>query len=170
LFEKGRKITNIVKNKDKKYEIRNKEYEYHNKQPQGGIIMSDVSIFNAEATISTPAIDIVRVLVLQRCDNAIESIELHRRKSADGINFSTAEASARVNSLFLLIRNVLERRLKPEHYNILKDNIKSEDIDKILKAFEVMLDALDQIRLTRLDTGKQIDTTSVEDENNESGL
>jgi len=132
--------------------------------------MSETSIFNSEATISTPAIDIVRVLVLQRVDNAIEAIELYNKKDALGVNFPTAEASSRVYSLFLLLSNVLKRRLKTDVYDTIKQNIKSEDIKEINESFETMLTTLDEIRLTRLDTGKQIDTTSVEDENKESGL
>jgi hypothetical protein len=132
--------------------------------------MSEQSIFNSEATISTPAIDIVRVLVLQRCDNAIEAIELYKKKDGLSINYPTAEASARIYSLYLLIRNILQRKLKKENFKELSIKVKSNKINDILDAFETMLTVLDAIRLTRLDTGKEIDTTSVEDENNESGL
>jgi len=132
--------------------------------------MADHNIFNKDATISTPAIDIVRVLVLQRCDNALESIELYKKKFMLGIDYPIAECSSRVHSLFLQIRNLLERRLKPEDYTNLETEVTSSKFVDILNAYQTMLTVLDRIRLTRLDTGKEIDTTDLEAENKEAGL
>ena len=132
--------------------------------------MADNNIFNKDATISTPAIDIVRVLVLQRCDNALESIESYRKKQGLGISHSTSECSARVNSLFLQIRDLLKRRMKAEAFDTLESNMGSTKFKDILEGYKTILTVLDRIRLTRLDTGKEIDTTDLEEENKEAGL
>lgn len=126
--------------------------------------------FNSEITIGTPAVDIVRVLFLQRRSDALEALEFCDKKRRAGVDFPTDTATSRMFSFFLEIQPVLVRRLSKESLQELALLAQSADYKQLVTAFTLMNQILDDIKLTRIDSGKQIDTTDVESENEEKGI
>lgn len=126
--------------------------------------------FNNEATIGTPAHDILKVLILQRRNDALESIEFYRKKTLGGIDYPTDVVSSRVFSFFLEVEPSLTRHKPKEELEILEKKSRTTEFDELLEAFRELNFHLDTLKLTRIDTGRKIDTTDIEAENKEKGL
>jgi len=126
--------------------------------------------FNNDVTIGMPASDIVRVLILQRRNDVIEAIEAHNKLHSQGVSPGNAVVRARLTSLFLEIQAALKRHLKGNEYAELIKKIASTKDEDLLDAFLLMNEWVDKIRLTRIDTRNQYDTTRTETENEEKRL
>ena len=121
--------------------------------------------FNNETTVSTPAVDIVRVLILQRHNDLIEAFEhinkLEGLEQSDDIQI----IRARMFSLYLQISEVLTRQLKPEEMTEFKRRLKEGDMAELTESIIKINEVLDAIKLTRVDTKKVYDPSRVEVEN-----
>lgn len=134
--------------------------------------------FNNEATISTPASDIMRVLILERQNNFIEAWESYKKTRLLNVKSNNNIVKARLISLFLQLYPLLKRRLsldakggKGMSFSDLTLMVNSPKSDEeILQAFLTMSVVLDAVRLTRIDHKRDIDTSKVEEENKEWGL
>lgn len=135
--------------------------------------------FNNERTIGTPAVDIVRVLILQRRADLFEALEDYNKKDLAGFQAELNIVRARLFSLFLEIEAVLRRRMSKEDYESLEINnieemktriLESEDKKEIMKYVHFLNLQLDDIKLTRIDTRKSYDRTSWEEDNKADGL
>ena len=139
--------------------------------------------FQNEATVSTPAADIVRILILQRRNDVIDAIEAYHRNKFKGTPAETYEVRARLYSLFLEVQAALQRKAKEnpelqEEYALLDQTIKGDadyqrdddDANHLIQCFEYINTWLDTNKLIRIDTKKQYDTTRVSDEDAEKGL
>ena len=128
--------------------------------------------FNNEATVSTPASDIVRILILERRYNLMEAIE--RRILNDSMAIEAGQdlavIKARLYSFYFEICEVIPRRMKIEEKEQLEKDIQANDFAAVMRAFRSLNSLLDTIKLTRIDTKKVYDPTLVEDENKEKGL
>jgi len=126
--------------------------------------------FNNETTVSTPAVDIVRVLILQRRADLMEALEDYIKKEGLGYSQSINIVKARLYTMFLEISGMLKRRA-PQDYARLETGIRgleeTEDIIKIVLEFN---NILDDIGLTKIDTRKKFDSTIAELENEEKGI
>jgi len=124
--------------------------------------------FNNETTVGIPAGDIVRVLILQRRNDLIESLEHYRKEKYVGGFSDLSIVRARLLSLFIEIQGMLKRRLKEEIYNKLKlevfTSIKEDDLFRMV--FEIN-ETLDSIHLTKIDNKVVYDRKRVEIENKE---
>ena len=125
--------------------------------------------FNNETTITRPAVDIERVLVLQRRNDCIESYESYIRTRLNGVESSDSTFRSRVLGLFIELKASLKRHY-PKEWEEVEENIKTGDSEKLFNAFDLINDFLDTIKLTRLDTNKVYDSTRVEVENKERKL
>ncbi len=126
--------------------------------------------FNNESTISTPAVDIVRILILEARVNVLEAIEKGNR-----LEFSNADdlltVSARLMTLYYNIEGTILRRIKtPKEKEELIKNITSTDKKKVLEAFVKINLLLDELKLTRIDGKVVYDSTRVETENTAKDL
>lgn len=126
--------------------------------------------FNNETTISTPAVDIVRVLILQKRENVIDAIEDYTKKISLGYSESTNIIKARLNSLFLENEFLFKARLTAEEYKIVEDSLGSNDIKKLKDSFRLMNRAFYDIKLTKIDTKKEYDNRDIEMDNRENSL
>jgi len=128
--------------------------------------------FNNETTIGTPAVDVVRILVLQRRADLLEALEQYNSKKAKGFNPGFHVVQARLNTLWLELQAAYKRRIKDEEeYNTIVKNVSvADDEEKILALIYKFNEYLDEIRLTRLDTKEQYDTKLIEKENYKKGL
>lgn len=126
--------------------------------------------FNSEATVGTPAVDIVRVMVLERANNLYDAYEDYIKKQEQGYDKDLSLIKARLSSLMLILEAQVLRKEGEEKANILKKQITSNDFEKIKEAITHFNIYLDEIKLTRLDTKKVYDKTMVEVENKVKGL
>jgi len=126
--------------------------------------------FNNETTIGTPAVDVVRILILQRHSDLLEAYEQYNKQLYNGVQPSLAVVRARVLSLYIQIHASLKRRLSSKDYDELKRQVHSKELEDIKGTIFSLNDILDDLRLTRIDTKKQYDSTSVEAENKARGL
>ena len=126
--------------------------------------------FNNEATIGTPAIDITRVLLLQRQNDVVEAVEhinkLDGTEQSEDINI----IRARMFSLYLQMSGMLKRQLKPEQIDILKEVLKKGNKEELIEQLLILNDVLDNIKLTRIDTKVVYNSTYVEKENDAKSL
>lgn len=126
--------------------------------------------FNNETTVSTPAVDIVRVLILQRRADLMEALEDYLKKEALGYAQNINIVRARLYTLFLEVSGMLKRRA-PEDYDRLKDSIRNlDEVEDIIKLILEFNDILDSIGLTKIDTRKKFDSTIAENENIDKGI
>ena len=126
--------------------------------------------FNAESTVSTPAGDIERVLILQRRADLMEAIEDYLKKEAQGYAQLINIVRSRLFTLFLQVSGMLHRK-NPKAYETMKREIRGlDDIEKVIEVTLEFNDLLDDLGLTRIDTRTRYDKTRVEIENKEKGL
>jgi hypothetical protein len=127
--------------------------------------------FNNETTIGTPAIDIVRVLVLQRRNDLFEAYEKYLINESSGVQSNNSIVRARLKSWFLEHQAYLKKRkLTAEEYAKLLNDLNSEDIKKLEEVIYQLNEALDDLGITKIDTKKVFDTTRVELENQNKNL
>lgn len=126
--------------------------------------------FNNEATIGTPAGDVVKILILQRHYDLLEAVEHYNKQVAMGQEANISTVKARLYTLFIQIQAMLKRRLPSKEYEDFKEQIQSDDDQKILEAIYRINEELDKINLTKIDTKKVYDSTNVEKENKVKGL
>ena len=126
--------------------------------------------FNNDTTIGTPAVDVVRILVLQRHSDMIEAWESHLKKKYAGVQSNGTVVRARIMSLFLQIHPTIKRKLDPKDYEALVFSLKSGDEDIIEANILLLNEVLDEVKITRIDTKKQYDKTNVETEDKMKGL
>ena len=120
--------------------------------------------FNNESTITVPAGDIIRVLILQRRNDFIEAVE-HYKKLEDTDAGDIFVLRARLHSFFLELDAMLKKRLDKQDYDDLKDKIESDSFEKLIRAFDIINHLLYDIELTKIDNRPNYDTTRVKNEN-----
>ena len=125
--------------------------------------------FNNETTIGRPAVDVERILILQRRDAVIDAFEAYTQIDANGAGASTHIIRARIESLRLQLYGMLRRRAT-KTLEVLSKRINTDDFETLLSIFEEISMVLDGIRLTRIDTKEDYDTTSIEADNKHEGL
>lgn len=123
--------------------------------------------FNAEATVSAAATDILRILILQRRNDVIDSIEQYR-KIEEHSDPDTGVIRARLFSLFLEIQAMIKRKRK-DYEDISKGTL-SKKFDELLETFMILNEFLDENRLTRIDTKEVYDSTRVSSEDKQKGI
>lgn len=143
------------------------------------IIISEVQTmvdFNAEQTISTPPIDILRVMILQRYDDVLNSISAYYKYSDSGVEAPTHIVSARIRTLLYTLKPALDRWINPKTDNMdtfimenILDNPESK-IEDLFKVFNKLSWWLDEKKITRLDNQKVLKDMNPETENEEKGF
>lgn len=147
---------------------------------KGGIVIVD---FNNEATIGTPAANIVKILLLQARANVLESLEYYNKKKSEGVTYGQETVRARIGTWYLEHQPYLERSLsktaeQKQQYQELKELIEKdfffsgndvEDKD-LLKMVVRLNNIMDQLRITRVDLKRQYDKTDVEEDNKQNDL
>ena len=113
--------------------------------------------FNNEATIAAPAVDIKRILILERNNYVQDAIEAYKQQQYAGVNTEDHVVRARVYTLFLEVRAGIARHFKTdEDFNQLKDYVNSTDINEVLQAYEIINNWPDHIGLTKIDIKQKL--------------
>jgi hypothetical protein len=132
--------------------------------------------FDNDTTITTPAADVTRIIILQRRYDTIESLEAYLKQKYSGAKPDTHIIRARAHTLYIEILDMLIRILGKEEAERIEELITTEydlieDQERALfTATRMIYKALDHIRLTRIDLKKDIDTTRVILEDEEKGI
>lgn len=114
--------------------------------------------FNNESTVGQPAIDIERVLILQRRDAVIEAVERYLTVADQSGSAPIEYIKGRLTSFYLQLYGMLERKYKDDkRYAELKRQIQSNDFTELMESFYFMSSFLDSINLTKLDTRENYD-------------
>jgi len=112
--------------------------------------------FNNEGTMSKPPREVMALIIIEKIYNFIEADESYRKTKLQGANMNLAVSRARFGSLYLISRELLERKLTPE--DLEKVRIVSVELDKkieypeLIEAYIIILKILDQLGLVKLDT------------------
>lgn len=127
--------------------------------------------FNNETTIGTPAADVVRILILEKREYFLNAQESYIVAVGKGINAEPYAVKARLHTLFLELQAAFKRKLPPEEYAWLLDRVRNpETFGDMVDTYMYINEWLDDMRIIRLDTKKQYDSTRVIDEDTEKGL
>ena len=121
--------------------------------------------FNNEATMTTPAGDVVKLCIIEKWYNLIEALEAYDKSTSSGVASDFYIVKSRLMSLFRVLSPTLLRGGKKAEYEEVILLSKSNKYDDIIRAFMVLNKFLDDIRLTRIDNKPIYDRTRVEDEN-----
>jgi hypothetical protein len=131
--------------------------------------------FNDSQTVSTPALNINKVLIIQRRAELIDALEQYKISvyaNAPNQKFK-AILRGKLNSLFTEIKSMLKRKYDKKeegNYQKLKTLIESDDTYDTYEALDKINDFLDELDLTRIDVRRQIDTSKIEEMNQYKGL
>lgn len=126
--------------------------------------------FNNEATISTPATEVIKIEILERRYNLIEAVEAYNKQIASGVQAETGIVKARLLSLFMEVHPALERGFKSKDREELLLLLDSDEFRDLMRGFFIINAWLDKVRLTRIDNKAQYDRTITEEENKATGL
>ena len=123
--------------------------------------------FNNEATIGRPAIDIVRVLILQARYDTLEALKEHTLQKAHSSEHTLPKLKANVLRWWMEIEASFLRRYKEKRYKEVQEMIETIEEDEIIimKAIHLLNKECDDIRLTMIDTKPNYDRTDIEAEN-----
>jgi hypothetical protein len=127
--------------------------------------------FNNDATVSTSAGDVVKIVILERRYNLIEALEKYNNAEALGMDNSRELAilKSRLFSLFIEIEPIIQRQVKEDDYKNLKRLLFSEEFKDFLEAVFIINATLDKVKLTRIDTGLNFDRRKMEQANTVKG-
>ena len=125
--------------------------------------------FNNEMTVSTPATDIVKVLILQRRNDVFDAYELWQKQEESGISGNGRSlVFARIKTLFLELQPMLKRKKNKEEYEQLTKDI--SDKNKIEDNIYVLNEFVDELKITKIDSRKIYDSSRAELQNAEKNL
>lgn len=128
--------------------------------------------FDNETTVGMPAVDVERILILERRYNLFEALEKFNRSRMIGAEGDMSIVRARLFSMFLEIDAMLKRQMQDEDFTKLKRQIMSTDAteEEMLTSIQTINEILDKVQLTRIDTRIRYDSRRVEVENDQKGL
>lgn len=127
-------------------------------------------IDNKDINIASPPSEILKIIIIERRKEVIESIEAYNK-----VVFTNAQAPinivrARVFSLFLEIQGALKRSLEPDEYKLMMLDIQKGKPPELIEAFIKINEWLDFKKIIRVDTIERYDSTRVEIENIAKGV
>ena len=126
--------------------------------------------FNNEATVGTPATDIMRVLVIEERKYLLDAIENYYKHLYLNSDPDNSIIKSRLQTLYLELYGSIQRHLEPELIKELETNIESHEFKDNLEATKTFILLLDKFKITRLDTKRIYDSTRPAEEDEEKNL
>lgn len=130
--------------------------------------------FNSETTITRPAADVCKIVILQRRYDFLEALtEVYvRQANNSSLNLGHAKAllSILAKELGAMFRGRFSKKDGETWADLLTDITGAENIETLTAAFDRLDAELYRMGLTKIDTGREYDSTLVETENREKGL
>lgn len=131
-----------------------------------GISLADDGV----TSIGSSAREYLKLLILQKRDEAIQEIRSYYYRESRGASVPTHKVKARMLALYLEIYAMLKRSYDEQQFNKLSRMVSSNDIKELTGAFCIMSEFLDLKRLTRFDNKANLDFNDAEGENLYYGL
>jgi len=131
---------------------------------------------NKFQTTATPPADLLKIMILQRREDALQAIESFYQLSFTGATPPNHIVRSRIISLYIDLEPCLRRSMPDDktginsELNKISSRVFGEDVEKCILGFRDLNNLLDQLNITRVDTRKKIDTSRVENENEAKGL
>jgi hypothetical protein len=127
--------------------------------------------FNSDSTVSAPAADIMRILILQRRNDLLEAMESFYKVQDHGAEAEVFVVKARLKTFFWEVQAAIKRNSKEDEYTILETAVlTAQDITTIEDLYKKLNEYLDKLRLIRIDTRSQYDSLRVTQEDEAHGL
>jgi len=125
--------------------------------------------FNNDTTVTTPALDVVKILILQRRNDVIEAFE-HYNKSLD-FEEDISLVRSRLYGLYLETKGMLENNFPDETLKTLREAVYSpKSFKEIDEGFNIINMLLYEIKLIKIDNKKGFDSRDMEAENKHHGI
>lgn len=121
--------------------------------------------FNNESTVGTPRSDILAVLILQRRNDAINSIEHFNKLVGQGADPPIAHLRAAILAFFLEFRAALKNSMSADEYSRLLNQCQSSHAEDLSSAFMAIDDHLYKKNIIKIDSRKSVDTDDIEASN-----
>jgi len=129
--------------------------------------------FNNENTVSTPAANIIKLLVIEARYNSFLAFEEYNSKISGSINYNQGRVRARLGTWYLEHQAYLERTFTKAEDIIEIDAVKKDlffnkqdlEYTRILEIIIFLNNIIDKLKITKLDTKQQYDTTNIEEDN-----
>jgi len=129
--------------------------------------------FNNETTVSSPAANIIKLLVIEARYNSFLAFEEYNNKISSSVNYNQGRVRARLGTWFLEHQAYLERTFTKaediaEIEEVKRDlffNKKDLEYSRILEIIVFLNNVIDKLKITKLDTKLQYDTTNIEEDN-----
>jgi len=129
--------------------------------------------FNNETTVSSPAANIVKLLVVEARYNSFLAVEEYNNKISSSVNYNQGRLRARLGTWFLEHQAYLDRTFTKaedikEILEVKKDlffNKKDLEYSRIMEIIIFLNNVIDKLKITKLDTRQQYDTTDIEEDN-----
>jgi hypothetical protein len=124
-------------------------------------------------TSSTPPLDVLKILLLQRRDAVLEAIESYYKQHDVVGSAPTHFITSRVRTLFFDVEPMLRRYYigdKEKDFEKMSVAVLGSSVTDSINAFRDMNNILDAKNLTKWDNMRVINTARVENENEDKGL
>lgn len=127
-----------------------------------------VEFINQEGTVSTPAVNIIKILLIQKAEYIADAWEEYFKKKSHGVSIGLHLIKARVITLLIALWPYLERtgQNPKEIYNKLENGGERE----IWETTIFLNKTMDILQVTRIDLRQKYDRTDIEAENMAHGL
>lgn len=127
--------------------------------------------FNNEATVSRPATELVKTIIIQRRYDLFEQFENYtKRKTEPEDTQNLPLVKARLFTLYLELHPMIKRKKDKEYITKIGKLMKSDKEEDIVEAIYYINDFIDLLKITKIDTRREYDSTRVEIENSEKSL
>lgn len=126
--------------------------------------------FNNDTTIGTPAVDIMRVLVIEERKYILDAIEDYNKRKYMGADPDNSVLRSRLYTLYYELLGSIHRHKTTEEAEELERQIRSDKYEDNLSAAKTLILLLDTFKLTRLDTKRVYDSTRPDVEDKEKKL
>lgn len=132
--------------------------------------------FNNETTVSSPAANIVKLLVIEARYNSFLALEEYNSKISSSVNYNQGRLRARLATWFLEHQAYLDRTFTKaddiaEIAAVKADlffNKKDLEYPRILEIIIFLNNVIDRLKITKLDTKQQYDITDIEEDNKQN--
>ena len=129
--------------------------------------------FNSDGTISKPPREVVALIIIEKLYNFLEADEHFAKTLLNGASLGTAVCRSRLRNLFLVCHEMLKRRCTDADYEKVRktcmDLEEKVDTTEMMEAFMIILQVLDVLQLTKLDTKPVYNRHKVEEANKQHG-
>lgn len=115
--------------------------------------------FDNEVTITTPASDVVRILILEARYNLFDAVENYLKVQTDGADVSTSTMKSRLWRLFMETEALLSRHMGEEDFKVLVAFCNDPDTSnpkEIMRLTGLVNATLDKLELIKIDNKRQL--------------